>query len=74
MTNNQTNRTNPGQLVAGQALSVQSGVAIFAGAGAPTLSATQGSLYLRTDGSSTSTRAYINSDGGTTWAAVTTAS
>lgn len=47
---------------------------LYAGAGAPTLSAAQGSLYLRTDGSSTSTRAYINSDGGTTWVAVTTAS
>lgn len=44
------------------------------GSGAPTLSAAQGSLYLRTDGSSSSTRAYVNSDGGTTWVAVTTAS
>lgn len=44
------------------------------GSGAPTMSAAKGSLYLRTDGSSTSTRAYINSDGGTTWVAVTTAS
>jgi hypothetical protein len=44
------------------------------GSGAPTVSAAQGSLYLRTDGSNASTRAYINSDGGTTWVAVTTAS
>lgn len=44
------------------------------GSGAPTDAARQGSLYLRTDGSSSSTRAYINSDGGTTWVAVTTAS
>ena len=44
------------------------------GSGAPTLSAPQGSLYLRTDGSSTSTRLYVNSDGGTTWVAITTAS
>lgn len=50
-----------------------SGVGIYAGAGAPTLSAPKGSLYLRTDGSSTSTRAYINTDGATTWTAVTTA-
>lgn len=50
------------------------GVVIAWGSGAPTLSAGQGSLYLRTDGSSISTRAYINSDGGTTWVAVTTAS
>lgn len=49
-------------------------VAITWGSGAPTLSAGQGSLYLRTDGSSTSTRLYVNSDGATTWVAVTTAS
>jgi len=47
---------------------------IFIGSGAPTVSAAQGSLYLRTDGSSTSTRAYVNSDGATTWVAITTAS
>ena len=46
---------------------------VFAGSGAPTFSAMQGSLYLRTDGSSTSTRAYINTDGAGTWTAVTTA-
>ena len=49
-------------------------VGIAWGSGAPTLSAGQGSLYLRTDGSSSSTRLYVNSDGGTTWVAVTTAS
>lgn len=47
---------------------------VFFGSGAPTLSAAQGSLYLRTDGSSTSTRLYVNSNGSTTWVAVTTAS
>lgn len=47
--------------------------AICVGSGAPTLSAPKGSLYLRTDGSSTSTRAYINTDAGTTWTAITTA-
>ena len=46
---------------------------LYSGAGAPTISAAQGSLYLRTDGSSTSTRAYINTDGATTWTAITTA-
>lgn len=46
---------------------------IYAGSGAPTISAAQGSLYLRTDGSSTSTRAYINTNGSTTWTAITTA-
>jgi hypothetical protein len=47
---------------------------VFFGSGVPTLSAGKGSLYLRTDGSSTSTRMYVNTDGGTTWTAVTTAS
>jgi hypothetical protein len=46
---------------------------IYSGTGAPTLSAPQGSLYLRTDGSSTSTRLYVNTTGSTTWTAVTTA-
>jgi uncharacterized membrane protein len=46
---------------------------IYAGVGAPTVQATQGSLYLRTDGSSTSTRMYINTTGSTVWTAVTTA-
>ena len=49
------------------------GVTINAGSGAPTYTAAKGSLYLRTDGSSTSTRAYINTDGSTTWTAITTA-
>ena len=47
---------------------------IYLGSGAPTVSAAKGSLYLRSDGSSTSTRLYSNSDGATTWVAVTTAS
>ena len=51
-----------------------SGLGIYFGSGAPTVSAAKGSLYLNTTGSSGSTRAYINSDGGTTWVAVTTAS
>jgi hypothetical protein len=46
---------------------------VYSGTGAPTLTAAQGSLYLRSDGSSTSTRAYVNTDGATTWTAITTA-
>ena len=46
---------------------------LFSGAGAPSFTAPKGSLYLNTSGSSTSTRAYINTDGATTWTAVTTA-
>ena len=47
------------------------GIQIIAGSGAPTLSAPKGSLYLRTDGSY-SARAYINTNGSTTWTAVIT--
>lgn len=46
---------------------------ILTGTGAPTLTAPQGTLYLRLDGSSTSTRAYINTTGSTTWTNITTA-
>lgn len=49
------------------------GFGIYFGSGAPTTAAAKGSLYLRTDGSSASTRLFV-SDGGTTWIAVTTAS
>jgi hypothetical protein len=46
---------------------------VYFGSGVPTVPAAKGSFYLRTDGSSASTRMYV-SDGGTTWIAVTTAS
>lgn len=49
------------------------GFGVYYGSGAPTVSAAQGSIYLRSDGSSTSTRLYVNTDGSTTWTAVTTA-
>jgi hypothetical protein len=49
-----------------------SGLGVYAGSGAPTISAAKGSLYLRTDGSGTSDRMYVNTDAGTTWTAVTT--
>ena len=49
-------------------------VGVYVGSGAPSVSAAQGSIYLRTDGSSSSTRLYVNSTGSTTWVAVTTAS
>lgn len=45
---------------------------VYFGSGAPTITAPQGSLYLNTTGSSTSTRMYINTTGSTTWTAVTT--
>ena len=52
---------------------VAAGMGIYMGSGAPTVAAAKGSLYLRSDGSSASTRLFV-SDGGTTWIAVTTAS
>ena len=55
------------------ATNVAAGMGIYIGSGAPTVAAAKGSLYLRSDGSSASTRLFV-SDGGTTWIAVTTAS
>jgi hypothetical protein len=57
---------------AGYKLSSTANLGVFFGSGAPTLSAAQGSLYLRTDGSSTTTRMYINTNGSTTWTNVVT--
>lgn len=56
------------------ATNVAAGFGIYVGSGVPTVAAAQGSLYLRSDGSSTSTRAYVNTNGTTGWAAITTAS
>lgn len=49
---------------------------VLIGSGTPDsiVLAIKGTLYLRTDGSSTSTRAYINTDGAKAWTTVTTAS
>ena len=49
------------------------GFGIYYGSGAPTVSAAQGSLYLRSDGTTTNDRMYVNTNGSTTWTAVTTA-
>lgn len=46
---------------------------ICAGTAAPTFSAKKGTVYINLTGSSTATRMYINTDGGTTWTNVTTA-
>jgi hypothetical protein len=45
---------------------------IYFGSGAPTVSAAQGSLYLRTDGTTTNDRIYVR--GSAAWIAITTAS
>ena len=55
------------------ATTTAAGLGIYFGSGAPTVSAAQGSLYVRTDGSSTSTRLYVNTNGTTGWTNVTTA-
>ena len=59
---------------AGYRMSSVTDFGIFFGSGAPTLSAAQGSLYMRTDGSATSDRMYVNTDGATAWTPVITAS
>jgi hypothetical protein len=55
------------------ATNVAAGMGIYVGSGAPTVAAAKGSLYLRSDGSGTGDRAYINTNGSTTWTALTTA-
>jgi hypothetical protein len=58
---------------AGLKLSSTTNFGVFFGSGAPTLAAAKGSLYMRSDGSTTNDRMYVNTDGSTTWTAVTTA-
>lgn len=62
-----------GANTAGIKLSSTANLGIYFGSGAPTFSAAQGSIYLRTDGSSTSTRLYVNTTGSTTWTNFTSA-
>ena len=68
-----TTITAGGTAGAGLLVSATANFGIFFGSGVPTISAAQGSLYLRSDGSSTSTRLYVNTTGSTTWTNVTTA-
>lgn len=62
-----------GSTAIGYRFSSTSNFGVFFGSGAPTLSAAKGSLYLRSDGSTTNDRMYVNTNGGTTWTAVITA-
>jgi hypothetical protein len=57
----------------GYRVSSTSNFGVFFGSGAPALSAAKGSLYLCSDGTTTNDRMYVNTDGATTWTAVTTA-
>lgn len=54
------------------ATSAANNMGVYFGSGVPTVSAAKGSLYLRSDGTTTNDRAYINTDGATTWTALTT--
>lgn len=56
----------------GLAFGTTSNFGVFYGSGAPSLSAGQGSLYLRSDGTGVADRAYVNTNGSTTWTAITT--
>jgi len=62
-----------GATTSGIKVSSTANFGIFWGSGAPTFTAAQGSIYLRTDGSSTSTRLYANTTGSTTWTNFTSA-
>lgn len=59
---------------AGAGIILPGPVSIVSGTGSPdtAVTATQGSLYLRTDGSGVNDRMYINTNGVTTWTAVVT--
>jgi hypothetical protein len=69
----QTATPSGGSTAARLIFGTTAGFGIYYGSGAPTVSAAQGSIYLRSDGSSTSTRLYVNTNGSTTWTNVTTA-
>jgi len=62
-----------GLATAGILMSSTANFGVFFGSGAPTFSAAKGSIYLRTDGSSTSTRLYVNTNASTTWTNFTSA-
>ena len=53
---------------------LSSGPIVTGGSGSPngSVTAPKGSLYLRTDGTTVNDRAFINTDSGTTWTALTT--
>lgn len=51
----------------------ETAVDIQYGAGVPSHTAAKGTIYINTSASSTTTRLYINTNGGTTWTAFTAA-
>jgi len=62
-----------GTVGAGYKFSSVANFGVFFGSGAPSLVAAKGSLYLRSDGSTTNDRMYVNTDGAATWTSVITA-
>lgn len=60
----------------GPRIQVDGGAQILSGSGSPngSVTAPKGSLYLRTDGSSSTNRAYINTNSGTSWTNIDTGS
>ena len=63
-----SNSHNP-QFIGG--VRVGNEVAITSGAGAPTHAAAKGSMYIRTDGTTTATRVYVCSVATGTWVSLT---
>lgn len=59
--------TAGGSTVSALKFSSTASFGIFVGSGAPSISAAKGSLYLRSDGTGIADRAYINTNGSTTW-------
>lgn len=70
----QANQAVPagGNAGVGVAISSTADLGFFVGAGAPTMAAAKGSIYSNTTATTTTTRLYVNTDGGTTWASLTT--
>lgn len=68
----QSGLTSGGNTTAALLFSTTSGFGIYFGAGAPSITAAKGSLYLASDGSSTNTRAYINIGGTEAWTGIGT--
>lgn len=54
--------------------STTANLGVYYGTGDPGFTAAKGSLYVKTDATTTTTRLWVNTDGGTTWASFTSSS
>jgi hypothetical protein len=61
-----------GSLTCALLLSSTAKLGVYWGSGAPTVAAAKGSLYIRTDGSTTNDRMYVATDAAGTWTPCTT--